>query len=134
MRSWIFNVSMNLKNTKAKFAFLFVLRARILDYIIYFQREPSLKAIDVGGKKSENPAARAVRPPEEGLLLLYPISRNSGRGRDRAEGGNRRPLYDDPNDPRAHDLVGVAISFPKSTQPQPVEAYLQGTVDWRPIE
>ena len=35
MRSWIFNVSMNLKNTKAKFAFLFVLRPRIPDYIIY---------------------------------------------------------------------------------------------------
>jgi hypothetical protein len=87
-----------------------------------------------GKKKSENSAAREVRPPEEGVLLLYPISRNSGRGRDRAEGGNRRPLYNDPNDPRAHDLVGVAISFPKSMQPQPVEAYLQGTVGWRPIE
>ena len=91
-------------------------------------------AVAEGKKKSENPAAREVRPPEEGLLLLYPISRNSGRERDRAEGGNRRPLYDNPNDPRAHDLVGVAISFPKSTQPQPVEAYLQGTVGWRPIE
>ena len=91
-------------------------------------------AVAEGKKKAENPAAREVRPPDEGLLLLYPISRNSGRGRDRAEGGNRRPLYDNPDDPRAHDLVGVAISFAKSLQPQPVEAYLQGTVGWRPIE
>jgi hypothetical protein len=87
-----------------------------------------------GKKKSENSAAREVRPPEEGLLLLYPISRNSRPGRDPGERGNRRPLYDDPNDPRAHDLVGVAMSFPKSLQPQPVEAYLQGTVGWRPVE
>jgi Z1 domain len=86
-------------------------------------------------KKSDNSAAREVRPPAEGLLLLYPISRKSGRGRDKAEGGkNRRPLYDNPDDPRAHDLVGVAISFPKSPQPQTVQAYLQGSVGWRLIE
>jgi hypothetical protein len=36
MRSRILNASMDLKNAKAEFALLFVLRARIFDYVIYF--------------------------------------------------------------------------------------------------
>ena len=84
---------------------------------------------------SENVAARRVRAPEEGLLLLYPISRQSGYERERVEPlKNRRPLYDNPNDPLAKDLLGFAISFPWSNQPQQVEAYLEGTVAWRPVE
>lgn len=82
--------------------------------------------------KSENRAAREVRSSEEGLLLLYPISRHSGH--DLKDGGNRRPLFDNPNDPQARNLVGLAVSFPRSNQPQRVEAYLQGTVGWRPVE
>lgn len=82
-----------------------------------------------GRKLSENNAARDMRPAEEGLLLLFPISRHS-----RAEGSSRRPLYDNPSDARARDLVGLAISFPRSRQPQRMEAYLQGTVGWRPVE
>lgn len=76
--------------------------------------------------------ARAERPPEEGLLLLYPISRYSGF--DLKEGGNRRRLFADPDGALARDLVGMAISFPPSRQPQVVEAYLEGTVGWRPVE
>jgi len=84
-----------------------------------------------GEGESENRAARRVRPPEEGLLLLYPISRHSGQ--DVEPGGNRRPLFDNPGDPLARDLVGLAMSFPDSRQPEPtVEAYLEGTVRWRP--
>jgi len=30
--------------------------------------------------------------------------------------------------------VGLAISFPDSRQPQQVEAYLEGTVRWTPVE
>src|SRR5687767_4930144 len=76
--------------------------------------------------------ARAERPPEEGLLLLYPISRWSGH--DATEGGNRRRLFEDADGPLARDLVGLAISFPRSNQQQRVDAYLEGTVGWRPVE
>lgn len=82
--------------------------------------------------KSDNPAARLARPPEEGLILLYPISKRSGH--DLQSGTIRRPLYENPDDPRARDLVGLAISFPQSAHPQRVDAYLEGTVGWRPIE
>lgn len=76
--------------------------------------------------------ARAERSAQEGLLLLYPISRYSGY--KITEGQNRRQLFDDPDGPLARDLVGLAISFPRSNQPQIVEAYLEGTVGWRPVE
>lgn len=85
-----------------------------------------------GRSTSESMAARELRPATDGVLLLYPISRNSGR--DLAEGGGRRPLFHNPDAPLARDLVGLAISFPRSSQPQQVEAYLQGTVGWRPVE
>jgi hypothetical protein len=84
------------------------------------------------GGETENRAARKARPPEEGLLLLYPIGKHSGQELD--AGGNRKPLFSDPADPLARDLVGLAISFPDSRQPQQVEAYLEGTVRWRPVE
>ena len=81
---------------------------------------------------TENLAARKSRPATEGLLL-YPISRFSGHGSDRT--GNRRPLFDDPRDPRARDLIGLAISFPESNHPQlAINAYLEGSVGWRPVE
>jgi hypothetical protein len=89
-------------------------------------------AVAQGRVKSENSAAREVRAPTEGLLLLYPISRRSGHDLD--DGGNRRRLYDNPGHVQARDLVGIAISFPRSAQPQRLEAYLEGTVHWRPVE
>ncbi len=85
-----------------------------------------------GEKKSDNSAAREVRPATEGLLLLYPISRKSGY--DLNDGGKRRPLLDDPNGPQARDLVGLALSFPRSAQSQRVDAFLEGSVGWRPVE
>jgi hypothetical protein len=36
--------------------------------------------------------------------------------------------------PQARDLVGLAISFPRSEQKQVVEAFIEGTAGWRPIE
>ncbi len=81
---------------------------------------------------SDNPAARRARPPQEGLILLYPISKHSGYGME--AGTIRRPLYANADDPRARDLIGLAISFPQSAYPQQVEAYLEGTVGWRPVE
>ena len=81
---------------------------------------------------SHNVAARQARPPEEGSLLLYPISKYSGS--DMPETGNRRPLFENPEHPLARDLIGLAISFPPSRQPQQVEAYVEGTLPWRPAE
>jgi hypothetical protein len=85
-----------------------------------------------GRPKSENVIARQLRDPKRGLLLLYPISRHSGYDLD--AGGARKPLYLDPNAPIARDLVAFALSFPKSDKPQTVEAYVEGTVGWRPAE
>ena len=81
--------------------------------------------------EGESVAARKLRPPEEALLLLYPISKHSGQG---LQGKNRKPLYNNPDDQLARDLVGIALSFPNSNQPQVIEAYLEGTVRWRPVE
>lgn len=97
------------------------------------QASATAQAAQADGKStSESMAARELRPATDGVLLLYPISRYSGR--DLAEGGGRRPLFHNPEGPLARDLVGLAISFPRSSQPQQVEAYLQGTVGWRPVE
>lgn len=81
---------------------------------------------------ARNIAARKARPAEEGLLLLYPISRFSGY--DKKPSRLREPIFPDPRAPLARDLVGLTISFPQSKQPQQVEAYLEGTVAWRPVE
>ncbi len=81
---------------------------------------------------TEDIAARLARPPEEGLLLIYPISKNSGYTlKDHTE-GNRKPLYSDSTS--APNLIGIAISFPKSNNPQPVVAYLTGTAGWRTVQ
>lgn len=89
-------------------------------------------AESAGRKLSLSSAARAVRPATDGLLMLYPISRFSGN--DLAPGGGRQRLYENPSGPLARDLVGLAISFPRSLHPQRVEAYLHGTANWRPME
>jgi hypothetical protein len=85
------------------------------------------------GKKSGH-AAREARSPQEGLLMLYPISRYSGYKLREGQRNIRRPLYENPDDSRAKDLIGFAISFPRSSQPQQVTAYLEGSVGWSPIE
>jgi hypothetical protein len=77
-----------------------------------------------------NPTARDVRDPSEGLLLIYPISRHSGQ--ELAPGAARRRLFDDPHDPLARDVVGIALSFPRSTNAQRVRGYSVGTAGWRP--
>jgi hypothetical protein len=91
------------------------------------------KAREAAGA-SVNRAARQVRPPEEGLLLLYPISKQSGH--DAESEGTRRPLFDNPDDPMARNLIGLAISFPDSKQTQVgVDAeFVEGSVGWRAVE
>lgn len=85
-------------------------------------------------KLSEDVAARRARSPENGLLLIYPISKWSGHERELSESGNREPIYRDPEDPFARDIIGIAISFPVSDKAQFVEAYLTGTANWRPVD
>lgn len=81
---------------------------------------------------SERIACRRARPAEEGLLLLYPISRFSGHSAGLPK--LREPIFTDPRSPIARDLVGLAISFPESQKKKQVKAYLEGTVGWRPVE
>ncbi|MCG8448403.1 MAG: Z1 domain-containing protein [Pirellulales bacterium] len=80
-----------------------------------------------------NPAARQVRPSREGLLLLYPISRQSGYNLQ--AGSHRIPLFRDPDSEQARDIVGLALSFPHSETAQQVHGeYVVGTAGWRPME
>src|SRR5262249_32618566 len=83
--------------------------------------------------KSENSVARPWPPPQNGPLLLYQNSKASGYDL-LDDGGNRRRLYTNSTDPRARDLLGVAISFPESRRRGQLEAYTEGTVGWRPVE
>ena len=76
--------------------------------------------------------ARMLRPADQGLLLLYPISRHSGY-KLKQNGGRRQQLFDNSKGADACDLVGLAISFPTSNVSEPVEAYLEGTAGWRPV-
>jgi len=85
------------------------------------------QAVRTGAKPRT--AARAERSRDEGLLLLYPISRYSGH--DSEPEGNRTFLFENPEDPSACDLLGLAFSFPKSSHPQPVVEYVSGTVEGR---
>jgi len=70
-------------------------------------------------------AYRAKRPKEEGLLLIYPISRYSTPG---ANAKNRIRLFDDPD--RGRTVIGVAISFPASESAATVE-YVTGPASRR---
>jgi hypothetical protein len=76
--------------------------------------------------------ARMIRPNTEGLLLLYPISRFSGH--DITSGVSRRAIYDEPGGPMARDLVGLALSLPRTGQYQRTEEFMEGTVGRRVVE
>lgn len=78
---------------------------------------------------SKKLAVRRARPPEHGLLLIYPISKNS-YPEDRYS-GKRELLFDNTSGRFARDLIALAVSFPYSVQPRPVQAYLEGSVGWR---
>ena len=83
---------------------------------------------------TEGNAARKARSPNNGLILLYPISRFSKPDNTNIAKGIRRPLYNNLDDSRVRDLIGIAISFPYSTQPQPEVSYVVGTVPRRTEE
>ncbi len=76
-----------------------------------------------------NLAARTVRPPTDGLLLIYPVSRFSGHERPPRQ--SRRPMYDDLQDGRCRDAICLAVSFPQTEHDQGIRGeYVIGTVDW----
>jgi hypothetical protein len=80
-----------------------------------------------GGRTGQN--LRAVRDTTQGLLLIYPISRFSGHGGDRAgddEDATRIPIFEDPEG--GFDVIGVALVFPKSESAASVE-YVTGAVN-----
>lgn len=78
-----------------------------------------------------NPASREVRDPAEGLLLIYPVSRHSGQ--DVGAGSPRQPLFEVPRGPLSRDVIGIALSFPRSNNAQTVRgSYTVGTAGWRP--
>ena len=79
---------------------------------------------------SKNKAIRIARSPTRGLILLYPISKYSEPD-NKKEKNKKGPLYGDPDDSCARNLIGLAISFPKSGEEQPSERYIEGTVPWR---
>ena len=79
---------------------------------------------------AENVAARMSRSPQSGLILIYPISRNSSPKTKTAR--RRVPLYDGIEVQFKRDLVALAISFPHSNSELGVQAYKTGTAGWRP--
>lgn len=90
------------------------------------------KMVAEGRASTLNNAARRIRDSSEVALMLYPISRHSGYSL--GTGSARAPLYSDPLDPRARDLVGVAISFPSPTGAPQAVRYTVGTLDWKEEE
>jgi hypothetical protein len=80
--------------------------------------------------EDQNRAARRIRSPEEGLLLIYPISRNS-RPSENKKHGIRSPLFANEKDENARDILAVAISFPYSRIPQSEQIYITGIPGWR---
>jgi hypothetical protein len=79
-----------------------------------------------------NPAARNIRPPTDGLLLIYPVSRFSGY--EAKPRKTRRPIYDEPDNPLCMDVICIALSFPRTENDSGIRGeYTIGTVDWRPV-
>lgn len=87
--------------------------------------------ISSGKETDRNRAARFSRSSSKGLLLIYPISKNSGQDKSSLAKA-REELYKNPRSATARDLIGIALSFPKTKSNDPTEAYLEGTSRWRP--
>jgi len=69
-------------------------------------------------------ALRSERNPAEGLLLIYPISKNS---RPRSESEARIPLFADP-EVNGRTVIGIALVFPASRSDATLE-YVEGSVN-----
>lgn len=89
------------------------------------QLQAGEEAWDTGRYPDRAHAVRAQRSREEGLLLIYPISRYSQPRRSKSSNKPqmRMALFDDPE--RGATVVGYALSFPYSQSPASVE-YISG--------
>lgn len=96
------------------------------------ERQAMDRLLAEGGETDANRAARLSRSARSALLLLYPISKYSGRD-GTALGKAREPLYDDAGLAAGRDLIGLAVSFPRTSQNRPTEAHIEGTAPWRPV-
>lgn len=85
--------------------------------------------------KTLNRAARLVRESSSGLLVLYPISRYSGHddGSNVGVDSAREPLFSNPEDGNARDLIGISVSFPKAAKERAAQSYVEGTAKWKPM-
>jgi hypothetical protein len=72
---------------------------------------------------TKNEALRHIRSVQEGVLLIYPISKYSSVFGDEQE--NREAIFDNPEE--GEHIIGVAIIFPNSSTAATVE-YAVGTV------
>jgi Z1 domain len=77
------------------------------------------------------PALRAQRSPQQGLLLLYPISRFSrpreaaGKpGAQKTAASNKQALFENPS--KGVTVIGLAVSLPVSTSPAATQGYVVG--------
>ncbi|MGA2158301.1 MAG: Z1 domain-containing protein [Dehalococcoidia bacterium] len=87
-------------------------------------------------RKSRNEAARMCRAVTDGLLLIYPICRNSGYDLPSVAipGKSRIRLYDNPDDSHSRGIIALAISFPDSNRAQRIVGeWIVGTAGWRPV-
>jgi hypothetical protein len=89
------------------------------------QLQAGADAFETGEFPDRAHAIRAQRPSEEGLLLVYPISKYSQprRSNNPNKPQMRMSLFDDPE--RGVTVVGYALSFPYSRSPASVE-YISG--------
>lgn len=85
--------------------------------------------VDSSGRPlGQNPAARALRAPTNGLLLIYPVSKYSGY--DSKPARNREPIFENPDSPECEDIICLAISFPRSSNDLGIDGeYIIGTVE-----
>lgn len=79
-------------------------------------------------------ALRQRRSPQEGLLLIYPISRFSrpkpNDSGENPEGGGKQKLFDNPQ--RGRTVIGIAVSFPHSNSQAAAGQYVVGSAGAAP--
>lgn len=91
-------------------------------FLSSLEKEQSDRILLSEPKISSPLASRRVRSSEQGLIMLYPISKYSA---PKGGNSNRGPLFDDPEHPQSRDLIGLAVSFPRSASAIP-ESYIHG--------
>jgi hypothetical protein len=84
------------------------------------------------GKKSEeeekvtlSSELRKLRSPENGVMLIYPISKYSGHDSKTLESKSRVPIYKNPEE--GEHIIGLAFIFPASNSSDAKE-YITGSV------